>query len=250
MGRPALSVVVLCYRSGDAARGFAEQVKQALLAAGIADYQLVLVGNYVEGADDATPAVVRSLAAADPRIVCSTLPKRGMMGWDMRTGLALATGEVIGVIDGDGQVLAGDLARLYRLLVEGGFDLVKTRRVRRADGALRRVLSAGYNLLFRALFPGLDAHDVNAKPKLFRRQAYERLRLAADGWFIDAEMMIQARRLRFRIAELPTEFLGLGGRRSFVSPSAVGEFVRELAVYRWRERRAAKPGDGGSRSGA
>ena len=242
MSRPALSVVVLCYRSGERARGFARAVQEALGASGLADHQLVLVGNYLEGDDDTTPEVVRALAAADPRIVCSALPKRGMMGWDMRSGMALATGVVIAVIDGDGQVLAGDLVRLYRALLDGGCDLAMTRRVRRADGSGRRALSAGYNLAFRLLFPGLGAHDVNAKPKLLRRQAFERLRLTADDWFIDAELMIQARRLGFRICELPTEFLGLGGRRSFVSARAVVEFLRNLLVYRWRERRARRGG--------
>jgi glycosyltransferase involved in cell wall biosynthesis len=240
MARPVLSVVVLCYRSGEKARGFARSVQETLAANGLADHQLVLVGNYLEGDDDPTPEVVRALAAADPRIVCSTLPKRGMMGWDMRTGMALATGEVIAVIDGDGQVKAGDLVRLYRALLDGGFDLALSRRVRRADGLARRALSATYNLAFGLLFPGLGAHDVNAKPKLLRRQAFERLQLTADDWFIDAELMIQARRLGFRICELPTEFLGLGGRRSFVSARAVVEFLRNLLLYRWREPRRAR----------
>jgi hypothetical protein len=53
--------------------------------------------------------------------------------------------------------------------------------------------------------------------------AYERLTLQSDDWFIDAEIMIQARLLGFRIGEVETEFLGLAGRRSFVRMSAVVE---------------------------
>src|SRR5437763_7340825 len=45
--RPDLSVVVLCYRSGDAARSYAARLGKVLLDAGIDNYQLVLVGNYV-----------------------------------------------------------------------------------------------------------------------------------------------------------------------------------------------------------
>jgi len=47
--------------------------------------------------------------------------------------------------------------------------------------------------------------------------------------------MIQARRLKFRIGELETEFLGLDGRSSFVRLSAVAEFVRNLVRYRLLE---------------
>jgi glycosyltransferase involved in cell wall biosynthesis len=239
---PDLSAVVLCYRSGGAARSCAARIGQVLLDAGMDDYQLVLVGNYVAGSGDTTPDVVRELAAGDPRIVCSAVEKQGMMGWDMRSGLALATGEHLAVIDGDGQVLVEDLVRIYRLLREQGLDLAKTYRTRRGDGLKRKLFSLVFNGLFHVLFPGLGVRDVNAKPKILTRSAYERLNLRSDDWFIDAEILIQARRLGFRIGEIETEFLGLTGRRSFITMAAVVEFLRNLVRYRLRElrRRAMK----------
>ncbi|HEY0557774.1 MAG TPA: glycosyltransferase [Thermoanaerobaculia bacterium] len=234
---PELSVVVLCYRSGGEARSYAAGIGQVLTEAGIGDYQLVLVGNFVAGSSDPTPDVVRELASGDPRIVCSAVEKRGMMGWDLRSGLALATGDCLAIIDGDGQVLVGDLVRIYRLLREQGLDLAKTYRSRRGDGLKRKLFSLVFNGLFHLLFPGLSVQDVNAKPKILTRPAYERLRLQSDDWFIDAEIMIQARRLGFRIGEIETEFLGLTGRRSFVRMSAVVEFLGNLVRYRLRELR-------------
>ncbi len=234
---PDLSVVVLCYRSGEAARSSAARIRNVLLEAGIGNYQLVLVGNYVAGSGDTTPDVVRELAAGDPRIVCSAMEKQGMMGWDMRSGLSLATGEHLAIIDGDGQVLVEDLVRVYRLLREQGLDLAKTYRTRRGDGLKRKLFSLGFNGLFHVLFPGLAVRDVNAKPKLLTRSAYERLTLRSDDWFIDAEILIQGRRLGFRIGEIATEFLGLTGRRSFVRMAAVIEFLRNLVRYRLLELR-------------
>jgi len=180
---------------------------------------------------------VRELADADPRIVCSAVAKRGWMGWDLRTGLAVARGQVIGFLDGDGQNLAGDLPRLHRLLLRERLDLVKTVRRRRGDGWRRRLLSALYNALFRLLFPSVAARDINAKPKLMTRAAYERLELAADDWFIDAEIMIHGARLGLRVGELETDFLPLEGRASFVGPRAMGEFLVNLVRYRLRELR-------------
>ncbi len=234
---PDLSVVVLCYRSGAEAPIYAAEIQAVLLAAGIDNHQLVLVGNYNSGSDDPTPDIVRRLAEGDPRILCSAVEKEGMMGWDMRTGLALATGKCLAVIDGDGQVLAGDLVRVYRLLIDRGLDLAKTCRTRRGDGASRKLLSWVFNGLFQLLFPGLKAHDINAKPKILTRSAYERLDLQSDDWFIDAEIMIQARRLGFRIGEVETSFLGLTGRRSFINLAAVAQFLRNLLFYRLRELR-------------
>src|ERR1700680_5208198 len=84
--RPDLSVVVLCYRAGERARLVAANIASTLVARGITNYQLVLVGNYLEGTRDVTPEVVRDIAAHDSQVVCSAGAKRGMMGWDLRTG--------------------------------------------------------------------------------------------------------------------------------------------------------------------
>ena len=236
--RPSLSVVVLCYRSGQRAEAFVSRLQEALEADDI-DYELILVGNYVPGTaeTDPTPDVVRSLAEADHRIVCSAIPKRGWMGWDVRCGLELGTGDFLGIIDGDGQVLVSELPQLYALIRRGEHDLVKTYRVERGDGLHRKLLSHVFNGLFHLLFPGVHARDINSKPKLMTRAAYDAMDLRSDDWFIDAEIMLAARRNRLRIGEISSQFLGLSGRRSFVGPAAVFEFLVNLARYRWREWR-------------
>ncbi len=234
---PLFSLVILCYRAEDFAREFVGRVTAVLDGAGIADHELVLVGNYVEGRADRTPEVVRELAAGDPRIRCSAVPKRGWMGWDMRCGLEMARGEFVGVIDGDGQVLVSEVPTLLHLIRSEGYDLVKTFRVTRGDSLTRRLISNLYNKLFHLLFPGLHARDMNAKPKILTRDAYRKLELEADDWFIDAEIMIQARRHRMRIGEIPTGFLGLTGRSSFIRAPAVVEFLDNLVRYRLREWR-------------
>ena len=231
---PALSVCVLAFESAETIEGFVEQLILALEPVE-PDFEIVLVGNYVEGVDDRTPEVVRRIAATRPRLRAVTLPKQGMMGWDMRSGLAVARGRVLGVIDGDGQMPAEDVPRVYRLLRDERLDLALTYRERRDDGAYRRLISTLYNTVFKLLFPGLGVRDVNSKPKLMTRATYERLVLRSDGWFIDAEIMIQARRAGLAIGELPTVFRCLDARPSFVRPGAILEFAANLVVARVRE---------------
>jgi hypothetical protein len=158
----------------------------------------------------------------------------------LRSGLALATGQYLAVIDGDGQVLVEDLVRIYRLLREQGLDLAKTYRRRRGDGIKRKLFSLVFNGLFHVLFPGLPVRDINAKPKVLTRAAFERMTLQSTDWFIDAEIMLQARSLGLRVGETETEFLGLTGRRSFIRLSAVFEFLRNLFRYRILELRRRK----------
>jgi len=234
---PSLSLVILCYRSEDYAREFVARTIEILDETQIESYELILVGNYTEGVPDRTPEIVRELAAGDPRIRCTTEPKRGAMGWDMRSGLEIARGDYIGVIDGDGQMLVSDVAKLYAMIRAGNYDMVKPFRITRGDSLTRRFISNVYNKLFHLTFPGLQARDMNSKPKILSRDAYKKLDLVSNDWFIDAEMMIQARRLGFTVGEIPTAFLGLAGRRSFISVRAILEFLGNMVRFRIREWR-------------
>ncbi len=232
---PVLSLVILCYRSEDFAAEFTTQALEMLQGYGIEDFELILVANYLEGSEDRTPGIVRELATSDPRICCLAEPKKGMMGWDLRAGLQSSRGRYIAIIDGDGQVPIDDVGRLFELIVTGEFDLVKTYRTTRADGWKRVLLSAAYNVIFRTLFPSLRARDINAKPKILSRAAYEKMDLSSDGWFIDAEIMIEALHHSMKIGEIPTEFRRLDRRSSFVSVGAIFEFLTNLLRFRFRE---------------
>jgi len=233
-----LSIVVLCYQSGETIRQFFGELLKALRASGI-DWELVLVGNYMAGTVDATPAVLRTLQLEDPaRIRVVAEEKQGMMGWDVRSGLTASSGEFLAFIDGDGQMPAQDLIKLYNKMRAEKWDLGKTYRVRRDDGTARRIITILYNALYRLLFPGTRSRDINAKPKIFTRKVYEMLDLKSDDWFIDAEIMIKARRLKLTIGEIPTVFYRNPHRKSYIKWKAILEFIRNLAMAKTEEIRA------------
>ncbi len=237
MADPDFSLVVLCYRSGKSIIPFVERLCQALSFCNLT-WELVLVGNYVEGTDDETPEVVNELARSRPNIRTVVRPKVGMMGWDMRMGLDAARGEHIGVIDGDGQFPPESVIACLLKAKLQNLDLVKTYRVRRDDGIYRRIVSIGYNLLFRLLF-GLRIHDVNSKPKIIRRSKYELLKLESNDWFADAEIMIRAQQNGLTIGEVPVHFVSNDTRASFVRPASIIEFTSNLFKYRFG--RSARP---------
>jgi len=231
---PKISVVVLAYRSAETIREFVDQLVGSLEACEPA-WEIILVGNYLKGQDDRTPEVVRSIAENNERIVAITREKEGMMGWDMKTGLSAAKGETIAVIDGDGQMPFEDVARVYRKMKEEQCDLAKTFRVRRDDGVYRKILSGTYNYIFKLLFPGLHCRDMNSKPKIMTRAVYERMDLKSNGWFIDAEIMIQARRFGLIIKEVPTSFQRIDCRPSFIKPLVTLDFLGNLLWSRITE---------------
>ena len=231
MTEPHFSLVVLCYRSGQSIIPFVERLQRTLSRLNFS-WELVLVGNYIEGSDDETPQVITKLAESSNNIRTVIRPKQGMMGWDMRMGLDAARGTYIGVIDGDGQFPAESIiACLLKCELED-LDLTKTYRVVRDDGLYRRLISTVYNALFSILF-GFKVRDINSKPKIIRRDKYELLQLKSDDWFADAEIVIRARELGLKIGETPVHFSINDTRGSFVKPKAILEFTSNLLKYRF-----------------
>ena len=228
------SLVVLCYRSEEDIVPVVEKLHRMFSYFNFS-YELILVGNYIEGCEDKTPDIVRGLAQKLPNTRFISLPKKGMMGWDMRAGMDAARGTYICIIDGDGQYpFESIFSCLMRIEIED-LDLVKTYRVKRDDSFYRKTISAVYNVLFKFLFGG-GLRDINSKPKIIRRDKYELLDLHSDDWFTDAEMMIRANELKLRIAELPIQFYEIDQRASFVNLDAVFEFIGNLWRYRFNRK--------------
>jgi len=234
MDAPEISVVVLAYRSAETITDFVESLVESLEQESL-HWEIILVGNYFEGKGDQTPDVINEIAVRETRIKVVAKIKKGMMGWDMKTGLQAATGKTIAIIDGDGQMPSGDVVRVYNAMKEKGLDFAKTYRTKRNDGSYRKLISVVYNYLFKIMFPGVKAWDMNSKPKIMTREFYDKLKLESNGWFIDAEIMIVARRLNIKMGEIETVFHSMDSRPSFVKPLSILEFLFNLFVYRIKE---------------
>ena len=226
-----LSLIILCFRSEESVIPFVEDALKIVKEL-TDDYELVLVGNYLEGSSDKTREIVVDLEERYDKVFSIAKPKEGMMGWDMREGLAFATGDILAVIDGDGQFPLMSLRDCFKTMAEGGYDLVKTYRKSRGDGIYRKIISRTYNLLFQKMFPGVASRDINSKPKLLTRSLYDQLGLTSDDWFVDAEIMLKVNRGGFKIKEIPIEFFAQKGRASFVKMEAIVEFIKNMIRYK------------------
>lgn len=227
-------MIVLCYRAGESIRGVVEPLQRELDDDGV-NYELVLVANSWPGRVDPTLAVVKEYEGERVRVVDRV--KRGAMGWDMRSGFEAGTGAIMIAIDGDSQNPTEDVLRMYGLMRHTGADVMKGLRIARFDGIYRRLISTGYNFLFRTVFGTSGIWDINGKPKGITRAAYERMSLRADDWFIDAEIVIQTQQLGLKLAEMPVVFRRNDDRASFVRVSAIWEFLVNIVRYRLRPGR-------------
>ena len=226
---PELSVVVLAYRAEERTGDVVVPLYDLLETEGIS-YEMIVVANYWSG-DDSTPIVAAALARERDTIRVVARPKRGDMGWDMRSGLGATGGRFLVVIDGDGQVPVEYALEAYRRLQTTRAPIVKGRRHLREDGWVRSVVSLAFNALFWLLFGTRGLWDVNGRPKGMTREAYEQLDLQTDDWFTDAELLLKARRLGLEVHEFPVRFLN-PAHASFVGPATVWEFLRNMALTR------------------
>jgi glycosyltransferase involved in cell wall biosynthesis len=190
--------------------------------------ELVLVLN---ACSDASATICGELAERHPR-VCVVERATGGWGGAVRTGLAIAGGELLGYTNSartSPEILALMLsyAQAYPEVV-----LKANRRIR--DSAVRRAGSLLYNLECRALFD-LPTWDINGTPKLFPR-AFEQLRaLRCEDDMIDAEFMLACKRKGYPIIEVPLlSTTRLGGRSTTNLRSALRMYRGALAL-RWRE---------------
>lgn len=229
-----LSVIILGYRAGDSIKEFAQKTKEIVRKL-TSSFEIILVGNYIENSEDKTKDIIEKFVDTNPDFISICKPKKGMMGWDMKEGLTISTGKYICVIDGDGQFPIESIEKCYKEIIRGEYDLVKTYRSRRNDGFYRKLISKVYNFIFSVLFSGIKSKDVNSKPKMFTREAYEIMNLKSDDWFIDAEIMLKINENKMKFYEFPVEFYELSGRASFVKFKAIFEFVKNLISYKFKK---------------
>jgi len=173
---PELSVIVLCYQAREAVHRVIGPLYEQLEAADIA-YELVLVANQWPDRPDPTGQVIEEFAMHRETVRNVLDEKQGAMGWDMRSGLAAARGDYMVVMDGDAQNPVEDVLKMYRRMRETGVDVMKGRRIARFDGPYRRAISVVYNLTFILLFRTRGIWNMNGKPKVLTRSAYDALDL-------------------------------------------------------------------------
>ncbi len=148
MHRPALSVVIPCYNEAACLELLHARVSAAARAAVGEAYEILLVND---GSRDDSWAVMRRLAAVDPRLVAVNLSRNHGHQLALTAGLDLCSGAQILIIDADLQDPPELLAEMRRVMAEAGADVVyAVRRRREGETVFKRATAAlFYRLLDR-----------------------------------------------------------------------------------------------------
>jgi glycosyltransferase involved in cell wall biosynthesis len=155
--------------------------------------------------DDGTRDIAASLGA----MVLGETGRRGK-GRGVREAVALASGRYIGYADADNKVPIEEFEKVLPLLEAGCAVIIGSRASGRSQIELpqpwyRRAGSAGFNLVVRT-FVGLSGiPDTQCGFKFFQAEAARELfrRQRIDGYMFDVEILVLARRLGYRIEQVP-----------------------------------------------
>lgn len=198
-------------------------------------WELVIVDD---GSTDRTPEILAQWTEQEPRIRVVTQESNTGYSKALIRGFAECRYEAVFYTDADAQFDLHDIRHLYPHLAD--YDMVTGFRVGRRDRWIRFVTSGVFNRL-QGWTLGLRVKDVNCAFKLFRRSFFDRVRLASDGFLIDAELYARAQKagltwvqvgVRHRPRELGTTTVKL---------STILETLRELRALATQVSRDAGP---------
>ena len=204
----------------------------------VSSYELIVVDD---ASTDGTGKLADEIAARDPHVRVVHHPVNRKLGGAMKSGFAAATGDLILYSDADLPFDMTELVKAVRVHSLYDADIVSVyRHDRTTEGLVRSIYTHAYNALLFVLF-GLRIRDVNFSFKLCRREIFEHITLQSEGSFIDAELLIRAERLGYRIMQFGTDYYPrVRGTSTLASPTVIFKIVAEMRSLR-QELRSIQP---------
>lgn len=233
-GKPSFSIVIPLFNEEENVTPLVQSIFKAV-GADPAFLELLLVDD---GSVDRTAELVQQQIKEEPRIRLVKHDRNRGLGAAIRTGLRNADGDLVFYTDAD---LPFDFALIPELVsLASDENVVIGCRLNRGEGPRRWILTKGYNLLIRALF-GLNVRDVNFACKIIPRALAQAADLRSEGSFIDAEILLEARRYNLDITQYPlTYYPRTRGLSTLSRPQVILGIFREMAAYLKRSSLAGK----------
>lgn len=169
----------------------------AILPAFLDEFEIVVVDD---GSSDGTGDAIARVTGMDARVRLVQHAENKGYGAAVTTALRACEGELICMVDGDGQFNLLDLPRL--LVKADEADVVIGYRFDRADTRMRKLNAKSWNHLIRLLL-GVRVNDLDCAFKLFPRWVVDQLQLTSQGACISAEMVVQCVRSGLVISQVP-----------------------------------------------
>ncbi|MCL2561015.1 MAG: glycosyltransferase family 2 protein [Rikenellaceae bacterium] len=206
-----ISVVIPLYNEEESLRELAQWIARVMDEEKLT-YEVIFIDD---GSSDRSWEVVSALAREYPAGQMRGI--RFMRNYGKSAalyhGFEAAQGEVVITMDADLQDSPDEIPRLYRMVTEGGYDLVSGWKKDRKDPAGKRLPSKLFNATARAV-SGIKLHDFNCGLKAYRKRTVKSIEVYGE---MHRYIPILAKNAGFRrIGELEvTHYARKHGRSKF-----------------------------------
>ncbi len=140
-------------------------------------YEVIFVDD---GSTDASWETIRSLADGDARIRGISFRRNYGKSAALYHGFAAARGNVVVTMDADLQDSPEEIPEMYRMVTEGGWDVVSGWKQHRQDNRLTKNLpSKLYNATARRI-TGIRLHDMNCGLKAYRLEVVKNIEVYGE----------------------------------------------------------------------
>ena len=205
------------------------------LQANARSFEIIVVDD---GSRDGSAGLLERLKAVHSQLRVVRHPVNRGYGAAIRSGFESARLSWVFMIDADNQFDPEEIGALLTRAPTA--DIVAGYREHRGDPLLRRLNAWAFFSLVRSLFGPL-VRDVNCAFKLMRRDLLERMILSSNGALINTEVLVLARQLGARIAEVPVHhYPRTVGTQTGANPRVVLRAFRELFAFRAELRKQEK----------
>jgi glycosyltransferase involved in cell wall biosynthesis len=206
------------------------------------ELEIVIVDD---ASTDGCGEIADQLALDHPEVRVRHHPVNRKLGGALKTGFAAATKEWVLYIDSDLPIRMDDALNAIPLTEEA--DVIIGWRKSRAESWRRTVMSGIYNWMIRGLFD-LHVRDVNFAFKLVRRELLDRILLTSEGSFIDAELLLEMKRIGAQITEIGMDYYPrVAGVSTLASNHVIFVILGEMFRYRMEAHGRTADNFGGKR---
>ncbi len=232
MARPLLSIIIPAHNEAERIPLTLVDIDKRLSERDYS-YEIVVVEN---GSRDNTAEVVRRMQSSVKNLKLIQSPEASK-GSAVRLGMLQAKGEYRLFMDADNATTIDHFDRMLPYFKEGYGVVIASRSHKESvldppEPLFRELAGKGLNLVVQLLLlPGM--WDTQCGFKAFTAEAAERIfnLSRVHGWGFDVEILALAKRLGYRIKEIPVHWVDVAGSK--VKFSAGPKFLMDVAKVRW-----------------